>query len=63
MKTVAKIMTLEEAITLHRPLPASWKKVRGILKGYNIDPVQYQRKLRKEWDVHIKKQIRLANAK
>lgn len=56
-------MTLEEAITLHRPLPASWRKVRGILKGYNIDPVQYQRKLRKEWDVHIKKQIRLANAR
>lgn len=56
----ARIITLEELPMLRYPLPASWKNAIGILKGKNIDPVRYQREIRKEWDRRLKRQIQLA---
>ena len=56
----AKIITLDELRTMRYPLPASWKNAIGILKGKNIDPVSYQREIRKEWDRRLKRQIQLA---
>ena len=50
----AKVITPEEAKKLRYPLPESWKKAAGILKGKRIDGVKYQRQVRKEWDDRMK---------
>lgn len=56
----AQIIAPDQMDTMRTKLPASWTNAIGILKGRKIDPVQYQRKIRKEWDQRLKRQIRLA---
>ena len=55
----AKIITPDQVGTLTRELPASWKKARGVLKHKDIDPLSYQRSVRKEWEQRLKRQIKL----
>lgn len=59
-KHQAQIIALDQIGTLRTKLPASWTNAIGILKGKKIDPVKYQRSIRKEWDQRLKRQIRLA---
>ncbi len=46
-----------KALAAHKPsIPASWKKVAGLLsRNSDIDPVSIQRKLRKQWDARIER--------
>lgn len=36
-------------------IPDAWIAVRGTLKGEKIDGVIYQRKIRQEWELRLKK--------
>lgn len=36
-------------------VPDSWKQAAGLLKHKAVDPVKYQREIRKEWEVRLKK--------
>lgn len=56
----AKIVKAEDLKNIRYPLPESWKKAIGILKNKKIDPLQYQKQIRKGWEKRLKKQIRLA---
>lgn len=47
--TQAKIITIEELRAVPVQLPKSWTNVIGILKGKRINPLQYQRRIRKGW--------------
>lgn len=58
-KSQATIITLDELDTIKKKLPASWTNAIGILKGKKIDPLKYQRAIRKEWAQRLKRQIRL----
>lgn len=56
----AKVIKPRELATLRYPLPESWKKAAGLLKGRKlIDPVEYQRTIRKEWESRLKRQYHL----
>lgn len=56
----AKILTPEKLYTLRYPLPQSWTNVIGILKGRKrIDPLKYQKQIRKEWEKRNKQLERL----
>ena len=44
-------------------IPDSWIAVRGSLKGKNIDGLAYQRKIRSEWEVRLKKLQRQHDAR
>lgn len=59
----ARIITLEELPTLRYPLPASWKKAAGMLRGRKIDPVKYQRQIRAEWEKRLKRQYHLGTTR
>lgn len=50
----AKVITAKELPKLRYTLPESWKKAAGILKGKNIDPLEYQKKVRQEWEKRLK---------
>lgn len=69
MKTTTKIkhnvLTAEDVKHLRYPLPESWKKAAGMLKGRKnlVDPVKYQRNIRQEWEVRLKRQTQLTNSK
>jgi len=53
-KAQSRIITPEELSAIRYPLPESWKKVAGILKGKRrIDPLRYQRQIRAEWEKRI----------
>ena len=52
----AKILTKEDLKRYKQPLPQSWKKAAGLLKGKKVvDPVAYQRGVRAEWEKRLKK--------
>ncbi len=36
-------------------VPKSWKKAAGLLKGRGMNGVAYQKKVRKEWELRLKK--------
>ncbi|MFA4846050.1 MAG: hypothetical protein WC654_05830 [Patescibacteria group bacterium] len=36
-------------------IPLAWKKAAGLLRGRKIDPVGYQKKIRKEWESRLEK--------
>ena len=61
----AKILTPDEVKHLRYPLPESWKKAAGMLKGRKnlVDPLKYQRSVRKEWEQRFDKQRILASRK
>ena len=61
-KNRARVITVEELRTLRYPLPASWKRAAGMLKGKKIDPVKYQRQIRAEWEQRLRRQYRLGTA-
>jgi len=46
----AKILSPEKLTTLKKPLPQSWLKVVGILRKKGVNPLRYQRQIRKEWE-------------
>ena len=56
----AKILTPEKLDTLRRPLPRGWLEVAGILKKKKIDPLRYQRKIRREWEKRWKKLFKIS---
>lgn len=44
-------MKLTDLPSLHQPLPKSWIKAAGLLKGKKkLNPLVYQKKIRKEWE-------------
>ena len=51
----AKILSPEKLEKLRYSLPQSWIEAAGILKRKKIDPLRYQRQIRKEWDERLKK--------
>ena len=51
----AKILTVDEVDKLRYPLPQSWIRAAGLLKHKKIDPVNYQKKIRNEWESRLKK--------
>ena len=55
IKSKAKIIKAEDVSKLRYPIPESWKKAAGMLKGRKIDAVKYQRKIRQEWETRLKK--------
>ena len=58
----AKILTPQELENYRYPIPESWLKVIGILKGKKkVNALAYQRKIRKEWSRRLAKLERLAN--
>lgn len=54
-RTGAKILTVKELDRLTRPLPEAWIKAGGLLRHKKIDPIAYQRKIRKEWEDRLRK--------
>jgi hypothetical protein len=50
------------AIIPRQEIPESWKRAAGMLKGRKkrIDPVKYQREIRKESETRLKRQFALA---
>jgi len=59
----ARVITLQELRTRKQPIPASWRRVAGMLKGRDtIDPVQYQKDIRAEWEQRLQKQIAIASS-
>lgn len=51
----AKIINPEELDDLKLPLPESWRKAAGILRNKKIDPVAYQKRMRRQWGERIKR--------
>ena len=45
---------------LRYPLPESWTNAIGLLKGKRIDPLRYQKQIRKGWEKRLKRQIALS---
>ena len=58
----ATILTPKEVMEYRVPLPASWKKAAGLLKGRKIDGLKYQKQIRKEWDERTRKLERLTKS-
>jgi hypothetical protein len=59
----ARVYTPEEWAAHRQPLPKSWKRAAGMLKGRKIDPVKYQREIRAEWEKRLRRQYQLAGIK
>ena len=59
----ATILTPADLENKRYPLPASWKKAAGLLKGRGIDPLAYQRTIRAEWDKRLSRNLKLAKKK
>lgn len=49
------------AVIPRQEIPESWKRAAGMLKGRGkmMDPVKYQREIRKESEVRLKRQFAL----
>lgn len=63
MKTKAKatIITADGVSNTIYNLPNSWKRALGILQHKRIDPLRYQKTIRKDWAKRLHKQQRLAS--
>ena len=64
-KTKARVLTAEDVKNIRYPIPESWKKAAGMLKRrkHLVDPLKYQRSIRKEWEKRLQRQIKLASRK
>ena len=51
----ATITSIDELDKLRYPLPKSWIRTAGIWKNKKIDPIKYQKQVRREWEVRLKK--------
>ena len=52
----AKIITPQELGTMRYPVPQSWIKVAGILRGKKkVGALAYQRQIRKTWETRLDK--------
>ncbi|MDP1689536.1 MAG: hypothetical protein Q8L47_05445 [bacterium] len=51
----SKVITPKELRAIQHPLPEGWLSVAGILKRKKIDPLRYQKIIRKEWEIRLKK--------
>lgn len=60
-KTRATIITAERINNTPSTLPHSWKQALGVLRYKHIDPLHYQKTIRKEWTKRLHKQQRLAS--
>ena len=63
MKTTNRnnVITLEEARRRGREIPPIWRKAQELLKGkFTGDPVMYQRRIRKESETRLHRQIKIA---
>lgn len=56
-----KILSPEKITTLRIPLPQSWLRAAGILKKRKINPLDYQRQIRKEWEKRLKKLSKISH--
>ena len=56
-KTIPTYQTrLNDLQNVHRPLPKSLIKAAGLLKGRKkVNPLAYQKQIRKEWERHFSK--------
>ena len=54
-KQEATILTPEEVKHMHYPLPESWKKAAGLLRGKRKALELHLKTVRKEWDRHSPK--------
>ena len=57
------VLTPRDLKNRRYPIPMSWKKAIGILKGKNIDPLKYQRQVRGAWEKRLRRQVKLAQHK
>ena len=57
----AKILSIDQLDKLRYPLPRSLIRAAGLLKHKKIDPVKYQKKIRKEWESKLHKLERQFN--
>ena len=55
MQQKVKIIKAGDVKNLRYPLPESWKRVAGILKGKKINALKYQRQVRAGWEKRLKK--------
>ena len=46
---------METKTRMRITIPVAWKKAAGLLRGKKIDPVGYQKKIRKEWEDRLEK--------
>jgi hypothetical protein len=60
MATVIKAKNIHQ---IRYPIPKGLIDAAGALKGKFPDGVKYQKKLRKEWGVRLKRQVALASRK
>lgn len=51
----AKIIKPHQLTALRYPLPKSWKKAAGILKGREVDALKYQKEIRSAWRKRLEK--------
>jgi hypothetical protein len=64
LRSGARIYTPAEYSKIRRPIPVSWRKAAGMLKGkLPKDPVAWQRQIRSEWDQRLARQIELAHSR
>jgi len=56
-----KILSPEKITTLRIPLSQNWLKAAGILKKRRINPLNYQRQIRKEWEKRLKKLSKISS--
>lgn len=53
-------LKINDMLRQRRPLTKSMIKAVGLLKGKKINALRYQKHVRKEWDLRLKRQIKLA---
>jgi len=57
----ARLITPQQLTAARNPVPRSWLKVAGILKGKKkINALAYQKQIRKTWETRLAKLERLA---
>lgn len=58
----AKILKPQDIRRVQSDLPKSWTNGIGILKGVNIDPLAYQKQIRKGWSKRMKRTVKTGRA-
>lgn len=56
----AKILNLEQTVHLRYPIPDSMIRAAGLLRGKKNNALNDQKKMRKEWDKRLQRQVKLA---
>ncbi len=59
LQTKVRIITPAELKEMRYPLPESWTKAIGLLKGKKVTPLRYQKHIRRGWGKRLKRQTAL----